>query len=190
MPAQPRIQPSVSPPPPEGLQATDRQWHFARRQPLLHTCLQRVAFGGQFAGGDRGTARTQTRFVSGLRRHSRHRGLLRPVGNPNPRQNGRLLSLRVQRRVSRLRGVGGVCRGHACVNVLATTGQAPSADAYRPQHDRQMLTLTWRCVLPSYVTSRTILGIAGEDYAIIASDTRLSEDYSIHSRDSPKAYPL
>eukprot|EP00049_Salpingoeca_infusionum_P017792 m.354384 g.354384 ORF g.354384 m.354384 type:complete len:215 (+) comp16997_c0_seq1:240-884(+) len=36
----------------------------------------------------------------------------------------------------------------------------------------------------------TVLGIAGEDYAIIASDTRLSEGYSIHSRDVSKLYPL
>jgi 20S proteasome alpha/beta subunit len=35
-----------------------------------------------------------------------------------------------------------------------------------------------------------VLGIAGEDYALIASDTRLSEGYEIHSRKSPKAYQL
>lgn len=37
---------------------------------------------------------------------------------------------------------------------------------------------------------RTVLAIAGEDFSIVASDTRLSEGYSIHSRDSPKCYKL
>lgn len=32
--------------------------------------------------------------------------------------------------------------------------------------------------------------MAGDDFAIVASDTRLSEGYSIHSRDSPKCYKL
>ncbi|KAL9863488.1 proteasome subunit beta type-1 [Geothlypis trichas] len=36
----------------------------------------------------------------------------------------------------------------------------------------------------------TVLAIAGEDFCIVASDTRLSEGYSIHSRDSPKCYKL
>ncbi|KAF6073019.1 proteasome 20S subunit beta 1 [Phyllostomus discolor] len=36
----------------------------------------------------------------------------------------------------------------------------------------------------------TILAIAGEDFSIVASDTRLSEGFSIHSRDSPKCYKL
>ncbi|MBS2599992.1 hypothetical protein KFY57_28210, partial [Salmonella enterica subsp. enterica serovar Typhimurium] len=30
----------------------------------------------------------------------------------------------------------------------------------------------------------TVLALAGEDFSIVASDTRLSEGYSIHSRDS------
>ena len=38
--------------------------------------------------------------------------------------------------------------------------------------------------------SSTVLAVAGEDFAIVASDTRLSEGYSIHSRDSPKCYKL
>jgi len=32
--------------------------------------------------------------------------------------------------------------------------------------------------------------MAGEDFAVIASDTRLSEGFSIHSRDVSKLYPL
>ncbi|CAI9536512.1 unnamed protein product [Staurois parvus] len=36
----------------------------------------------------------------------------------------------------------------------------------------------------------TVLALAGEDFALVASDTRLSEDYSIHSRDTPKCYKL
>lgn len=36
----------------------------------------------------------------------------------------------------------------------------------------------------------TILAIAGEDFAVVASDTRLSEGFSIHSRDVPKAKKL
>ncbi|XP_041038649.1 proteasome subunit beta type-1 [Carcharodon carcharias] len=36
----------------------------------------------------------------------------------------------------------------------------------------------------------TVLALAGEDFSIVASDTRLSEGYSIHSRDSSKCYKL
>jgi len=36
----------------------------------------------------------------------------------------------------------------------------------------------------------TVLGVSGADFAIIASDTRLSEGYSIHTRNSPKTYKL
>ena len=36
----------------------------------------------------------------------------------------------------------------------------------------------------------TILAIAGEDFSIIASDTRLSEGFQIYTRDSPKTYQL
>ena len=51
------------------------------------------------------------------------------------------------------------------------------------------------CGSPSIANShkhshRTILAIAGEDFAVIGSDTRLSEGLSIHSRDSPKTYDL
>ena len=36
----------------------------------------------------------------------------------------------------------------------------------------------------------TILAIAGEDFSVIASDTRLSEGFQIYTRDSPKTYQL
>lgn len=36
----------------------------------------------------------------------------------------------------------------------------------------------------------TILAIAGEDFSVIAADTRLSQGFSIHTRDSPKTYKL
>ncbi|GBL77417.1 Proteasome subunit beta type-1, partial [Araneus ventricosus] len=36
----------------------------------------------------------------------------------------------------------------------------------------------------------SIVAIAGEDYAIIASDTRLSTGYSIYSRNQPKLFKL
>ena len=36
----------------------------------------------------------------------------------------------------------------------------------------------------------TVLGIAGEDFAVVASDTRLSEYYSIHARDVSKLFRL
>ena len=38
--------------------------------------------------------------------------------------------------------------------------------------------------------NRTILAIAGDNFAVIASDTRLSEGFMIHSRDTPKTYKL
>lgn len=36
----------------------------------------------------------------------------------------------------------------------------------------------------------TVLGIAGDDFVVVASDTRLSDGYAIHSRHVPKVYPL
>lgn len=38
--------------------------------------------------------------------------------------------------------------------------------------------------------TRTIVGIAGEDFAIIASDTRLIQGYSILTREQSKLYKL
>lgn len=34
------------------------------------------------------------------------------------------------------------------------------------------------------------MAVAGEDFAVIASDSRLSEGFSIHTRDQPKTYQL
>jgi 20S proteasome subunit beta 6 len=36
----------------------------------------------------------------------------------------------------------------------------------------------------------TVLAIAGENFAVIASDNRLSEGFRIHSRDIPKLYAI
>lgn len=36
----------------------------------------------------------------------------------------------------------------------------------------------------------TVVAIAGKDYAIIASETRLSSGYSIYTREQPKLFPL
>lgn len=36
----------------------------------------------------------------------------------------------------------------------------------------------------------TVLAVAGENFSVIASDTRLSEGFSIHTRDNPKTYKL
>lgn len=36
----------------------------------------------------------------------------------------------------------------------------------------------------------TVLAVAGEDFSVIASDTRLSQGFSIHTRDLPKTYKL
>ncbi|XP_072014601.1 proteasome subunit beta type-1-B-like [Amphiura filiformis] len=36
----------------------------------------------------------------------------------------------------------------------------------------------------------TVLAVSGDDFALIASDTRLSEGFSIHSRNIPKTYQL
>lgn len=43
---------------------------------------------------------------------------------------------------------------------------------------------------PYAMNGGTVLALSGEDFAIIASDTRLSEGFMIHSRESPKTYSL
>ena len=42
----------------------------------------------------------------------------------------------------------------------------------------------------TFLFNSTILAIAGEDFSVIGSDLRLSEGYSIHTRDCPKTYTL
>jgi 20S proteasome subunit beta 6 len=44
--------------------------------------------------------------------------------------------------------------------------------------------------LPFDVVNRTIVAVAGEDFAIIASDTRLIQGYSILSREQTKLFKL
>lgn len=46
------------------------------------------------------------------------------------------------------------------------------------------------CFMLNAFLFSTVLAVAGEDFAIVASDTRLSEGFSIHSRDSPKTHKL
>ena len=43
---------------------------------------------------------------------------------------------------------------------------------------------------PYAMNGGTSLAIAGENFSVIASDTRLSQGFSIHTRDSPKTYRL
>ncbi|XP_065844656.1 proteasome subunit beta type-1-B-like [Oscarella lobularis] len=43
---------------------------------------------------------------------------------------------------------------------------------------------------PYVLNGGTIFGVSGDDFALIASDTRLSEGFRIHSRDVPKIYTL
>lgn len=43
---------------------------------------------------------------------------------------------------------------------------------------------------PYSLNGGTILAVAGEDFSVIASDTRLSEGFSIYTRDSPKTYEM
>jgi len=59
--------------------------------------------------------------------------------------------------------------------------QMPMSDYQRPnQHHFS----------PYDFNGGTVLAIAGEDYSLIATDTRLSQGFSIHSRDNPKTYQL
>ena len=39
-------------------------------------------------------------------------------------------------------------------------------------------------------TYSTILAVAGDDFSVIASDTRLSEGFQVYTRDQPKTYQL
>lgn len=52
-----------------------------------------------------------------------------------------------------------------------------------------LLNIWYKCV-KFFSAFRTVLAIAGPDFAVIGSDTRLSEGFSIHTRDYPKTYTL
>ena len=63
----------------------------------------------------------------------------------------------------------------------------------------ESLLMEWRVIMIVYnyknylmmiYSLRTILAVAGEDFAVIASDTRLSEGFQIYTRDSPKTYKM
>jgi 20S proteasome subunit beta 6 len=43
---------------------------------------------------------------------------------------------------------------------------------------------------PYEMNGGTLIGVAGADYVILGSDTRLSEGYSILSREEPHTFPL
>ncbi|XP_033643243.1 proteasome subunit beta type-1-like [Asterias rubens] len=58
---------------------------------------------------------------------------------------------------------------------------APHASLGNPQQ---------RYFSPYSMNGGTVLAVSGDDFAVIASDTRLSEGFSIHSRDLPKTYNL
>ena len=53
---------------------------------------------------------------------------------------------------------------------------------YRAPMEHQWSPYSWN--------GGTILAVAGEDFAVIASDTRLSEGFQIYTRDSPKTYKM
>jgi len=64
---------------------------------------------------------------------------------------------------------------------MMEASQRPLADYQRPT----------QCYFSPYeMNGGTILAIAGDDYALIATDTRLSQGFSIHSRDCPKTFHL
>merc|ERR1712212_1339638 len=65
--------------------------------------------------------------------------------------------------------------------IMMEASQRPLADYQRPT----------QCYFSPYeMNGGTILAIAGDDYALIATDTRLSQGFSIHSRDCPKTFHL
>lgn len=73
--------------------------------------------------------------------------------------------------------------------MLAMTAhrQFDREQALAPQDSAGPLKLRFS---PYAFNGGTVLAIAGEDFSIVASDTRLSEGFSIHTRDSPKCYKL
>ncbi|CAK8694989.1 proteasome subunit beta type-1-like [Clavelina lepadiformis] len=62
------------------------------------------------------------------------------------------------------------------------------ADIY--QNNYMSMAPTERRFEPYAFNGGNILAVAGEDFAIVASDTRLSQGFMIHSRDHPKAVQL
>ena len=56
--------------------------------------------------------------------------------------------------------------------------------------DKKIITLLHPMIYNFFFPDRTVVAVAGEDFSVIASDTRLSEGFSIHSRDQSKSYQL
>uniref|UniRef100_A0A8D0EYD3 Proteasome subunit beta n=1 Tax=Strix occidentalis caurina TaxID=311401 RepID=A0A8D0EYD3_STROC len=70
--------------------------------------------------------------------------------------------------------------------MLSTAGYADSG----PEMSYELGAPVQYRFSPYTFNGGTVLAIAGEDFSIVASDTRLSEGYAIHCRDSPKCYKL
>jgi len=60
---------------------------------------------------------------------------------------------------------------------------------YRPEVAQSLAPMEHR-FSPYSFHGGTVVAIAGDDFAVIASDTRLSEGFNIHSRNLPKTYKL
>lgn len=54
-------------------------------------------------------------------------------------------------------------------------------------HTEQQIQRHWS---PYAMNGGTVLALAGDDFSVIASDTRLSEGFQIYSREYPKTYSL
>ncbi|XP_061327312.1 proteasome subunit beta type-1 [Pezoporus occidentalis] len=70
--------------------------------------------------------------------------------------------------------------------MLSTVGY----EDFRPERAYELGAPVQHRFSPYTFNGGTVLAIAGEDFSIVASDTRLSEGYAIHCRDSPKCYRL
>nr|XP_005908738.2 PREDICTED: proteasome subunit beta type-1 [Bos mutus] len=78
-------------------------------------------------------------------------------------------------------------RSHGILSSVAAYSGAGRDLAMEPHSSVGPLQLRFS---PYAFNGGTVLAIAGEDFSIVASDTRLSEGFSIHTRDSPKCYKL